>query len=178
MAGCGLEVAGEPRNLSADATAADFGAALSEVFADDRVHSIVVIYTPPVQSNGAEVAQVLAAAAAGSKKPVVSTFLASRSVPAELRVPDADGGAARGSIPSFLNPQYAVGALAKATQYGEWRRRSDSRIPELPEVDTAGARTTSRSSCSGTRVVPTWRTPTGSGCSASTGSRCCRRSRC
>ena len=139
MAGCGLEVAGEPRNLSADATAADFGAALSEVFGDDRVHSIVVIYTPPVQSNGAEVAQVLAAAAAGSQKPVVSTFLASRSVPAELRVPDADGGAARGSIPSFLNPQYAVGALAKATQYGEWRRRSDSRIPDLPDVDTAGA---------------------------------------
>ncbi|TDW22475.1 bifunctional acetate--CoA ligase family protein/GNAT family N-acetyltransferase [Kribbella kalugense] len=139
MAGVGLEVAGEPQNLSADATASDFGVALSEVFADDRVHSVVVIYTPPVLSNGAEVAQVLAAAAAGSDKPVVSTFLASRSVPEELRVPDEDGGAARGSIPSFLNPQYAVGALAKATQYAEWRRRSDSRIPDLPEVDTAGA---------------------------------------
>ncbi|NIK59681.1 GNAT family N-acetyltransferase [Kribbella shirazensis] len=138
MAGCGLDVAGEPRNLSADATASDFGLALSEVFADDSVHSVVVIYTPPVQSNGGEVAQVLAAAAAGSDKPVVSTFLASRSVPEELRVPDEDGGAARGSIPSFLNPQYAVGALAKATQYAEWRRRSDSRIPDLPEVDTAG----------------------------------------
>ncbi|MFD3401906.1 GNAT family N-acetyltransferase [Kribbella sp. NPDC058693] len=138
MAGCGLDTAGEPRNLSADATASDFGVALSEVFADDRVHSVVVIYTPPVQSNGAEVAQVLAAAAADSDKPVVSTFLASRSVPAELQVPDEDGGAARGSIPSFLNPQYAVGALAKATQYAEWRRRSDSRIPDLPDVDTAG----------------------------------------
>jgi len=139
MAGCGLDVAGEPRNLSADATAEDFGAALSEVFADDRVHSVVVIYTPPVQSNGAEVAQALAAAAAGSDKPVVSTFLASRSVPEQLRVPDADGGAARGSIPSFLNPQYAVGALAKATQYAQWRRRADSRIPDLPEVDQRAA---------------------------------------
>ena len=106
MAGCGLDVAGEPRNLSADATASDFGLALSEVFADDQVHSVVVIYTPPVQSNGAEVAQVLAAAAAGSDKPVVSTFLASRSVPEELQVPDEDGGAARGSIPS--SPQPAV----------------------------------------------------------------------
>ncbi len=139
MAGCGLDVAGEPRNLSPDATAEDFGAALSEVFADEKVDSVVVIYTPPVQANGAEVAQVVAAAAAGSDKPVVSTFLASRSVPEALRVPDADGGAARGSIPSFLNPQYAVGALAKATQYGEWRRRSDSRIPDLPDVDTRAA---------------------------------------
>ncbi|MER7247351.1 GNAT family N-acetyltransferase [Kribbella sp. NPDC000426] len=138
MASCGLEQAGDPRNLSADATASDFGGALAEVFADDRVHSVVVIYTPPVQAHGGEVAQVLAAAAAGSDKPVVSTFLASRSVPAELRVPDEDGGAARGSIPSFLNPQYAVGALAKATQYAEWRKRSDSRIPDLPEVDTDG----------------------------------------
>ena len=138
MASCGLDLAGEPRNLSADATAADFGAALSEVFTDDRVHSVVVIYTPPVQANGAEVAQVLAAAAAGSDKPVVSTFLASRRVPEELRVPDGDGGAARGSIPSFLNPQYAVGALAKATQYAEWRQRSDSRIPDLPGIDTSG----------------------------------------
>ncbi|WP_406055283.1 GNAT family N-acetyltransferase [Kribbella sp. NBC_00889] len=139
MAGCGLDVAGEPYNLSADATAEDFGLALSEVFEDERVDSVVVIYTPPVQSNGAAVAQVLAAAAAGSDKPVVSTFLASRSVPEELRVPDDHGGAARGSIPSFLNPQYAVGALAKATQYGEWRRRSDSRIPDLADVDTPGA---------------------------------------
>jgi acyl-CoA synthetase (NDP forming) len=134
-----LDVAGEPRNLSADATAEDFGVALSEVFADDQVHSVVVIYTPPVQSNGAEVAQVLAAAAAGSDKPVVSTFLASRSVPEQLRVPDGEGGAARGSIPSFLNPQYAVGALAKATQYAEWRRRADSRIPDLPDIDQRAA---------------------------------------
>jgi acyl-CoA synthetase (NDP forming)/RimJ/RimL family protein N-acetyltransferase len=138
MASCGLEVAGDPRNLSPDATPSDFGLALSEVFSDEKVHSVVVIYTPPVQSNGGEIAQVLAAAAADSDKPVVSTFLASRSVPEELRVPDEDGGAARGSIPSFLNPQYAVGALAKATQYAEWRRRSDSRIPDLPDVDTAG----------------------------------------
>lgn len=139
VAGCGLEVAGEPRTLNAEATADEFRDALGEVFADDQVDSVVVIFTPPVLSNGAEVAQVLAAAAAGSDKPVLSTFLASRSVPEQLRVPDEHGGAARGSIPSFSSPQYAVGALAKATQYAEWRRRADTRIPELPDIDTAGA---------------------------------------
>lgn len=139
VAGCGLEVAGEPRTLNAEATADEFRDALGEVFADDQVDSVVVIFTPPVLSNGAEVAQVLAAAAAGSDKPVLSTFLASRSVPEQLRVPDEHGGAARGSIPSFSSPQYAVGALAKATQYAEWRRRTNTRIPELPDIDTAGA---------------------------------------
>jgi acyl-CoA synthetase (NDP forming)/RimJ/RimL family protein N-acetyltransferase len=139
MAGCGLEVAGEPRTLSAEATAVEFGAALDDVFADDRVDSIVVIFTPPVNSHGSEVAQVLAAAAAGSDKPVVSTFLASRSVPEQLRVSDDNGDAARGSIPSYSSPQYAVGALAKATQYAEWRRRADSKIPDPSGIDTAGA---------------------------------------
>jgi acyl-CoA synthetase (NDP forming)/RimJ/RimL family protein N-acetyltransferase len=139
MAGCGLDVAGEPHTLLADASAADFEQALTEVFADDRVHSVVVVFTPPVLSNGDEVARVVAAAAAGSDKPVVSTFLASRSVPEQLRVPDENGGAARGSIPSFSSPQYAVGALAKATQYAEWRRRADSQIPDVPDIDTAGA---------------------------------------
>jgi acyl-CoA synthetase (NDP forming)/RimJ/RimL family protein N-acetyltransferase len=138
-AGHGLDLGAEPITLGAEATAADFGAALEEVFADDRVHSVVVIFAPPVSSNGAEVAKVLAAAAAGSGKPVVSTFLASRSVPEQLRVPDGHGGAARGSIPSFSSPQYAVGALAKATQYAEWRRRPDGRIPDLAGIDSAGA---------------------------------------
>ncbi|WP_132192217.1 MULTISPECIES: GNAT family N-acetyltransferase [Kribbella] len=139
VAGCGLEVAGKPHTLNAEATADEFRDALGEVFADDQVDSVVVIFTPPVLSNGAEVAQVLAAAAAGSDKPVLSTFLASRSVPEQLRVPDEHGGAARGSIPSFSSPQYAVGALAKATQYAEWRRRADTRIPDLHDIDTAGA---------------------------------------
>jgi acyl-CoA synthetase (NDP forming)/RimJ/RimL family protein N-acetyltransferase len=138
-AGYGLDVGIEPITLGAEATGADFGAALEEVFADDGVHSVVVIFTPPVRSNGAEVAQVLAAAAAGSGKPVVSTFMASRSVPEQLRVPDGHGGAARGSIPSYSSPQYAVGALAKATQYAEWRRRPDGRIPDLAGIDSAGA---------------------------------------
>jgi acyl-CoA synthetase (NDP forming)/RimJ/RimL family protein N-acetyltransferase len=139
MAGCGLEVAGGPRTLGHDAGADEFGSALAAVFADDQVDSVVVIFTPPVYAGGAEVAQVLASAAAGSDKPVVSIFLASTSVPEQLRVPDGHGGAARGSIPSFSSPQYAVAALAKATQYAEWQRRADSTIPDLPGIDAAGA---------------------------------------
>lgn len=135
----GLEIVGDPMTLGANASADDFGTVLGEVFADDRVHSVVVIFAPPLHTTGEEVARVLAMAAAGSDKPVVSSFMASRSVPDLLRVPDEHGGAARGSIPSYSSPQYAVGALAKATGYGEWRLRADSDIPDLPDIDTAGA---------------------------------------
>jgi len=135
----GLQVIGDPMTLGANASADDFAAVLGDVFGDSRVHSVVVIFAPPLHTSGEEVARVLADAAAGSKKPVVSTFLASRSVPEMLRVSDEHGGAARGSIPSFSSPQYAVGALAKVTMYGEWRLRADSGIPTLTGIDRDGA---------------------------------------
>jgi acyl-CoA synthetase (NDP forming) len=60
-------------------------------------------------------------------------------VPEPLRVPDPYGGAARGSIPSYSSPQYAVGALSKVTTYADWRRRGESHVPELDGIDTRAA---------------------------------------
>lgn len=134
----GLEVVDET-TLGPDAGAGAFAVILERVLADERVHSVVVIFTPPVHTSGSDVARVLAASAAGSDKPVVSTFLASRSVPQLLRVTDEHGGAARGSIPSYSSPQYAVGALAKVTAYAEWRRQPDSEVPKLSGIDTRAA---------------------------------------
>ena len=139
-AGHGLEIVESGcTTLGSEASADDFAAALDRVLADDEVHSVVVIFTPPLRTTGEDVARVIAAAARGSSKPVVSTFLASRSVPEPLRVPDEAGGAARGSIPSYSSPQYAVGALSKVSSYAEWRRHGDSRVPELDGVDSAAA---------------------------------------
>ena len=139
-AGHGLEIVdSECTTLGSEASAAEFAAALDRVLGDERVHSVVVIFTPPLHTTGEDVARVIATAARGSSKPVVSTFLASRRVPEPLRVPDETGGAARGSIPSYSSPQYAVGALSKVSSYAEWRRHGDSRVPELDGVDSAGA---------------------------------------
>ncbi|MGH3460662.1 MAG: GNAT family N-acetyltransferase [Kribbellaceae bacterium] len=133
-------VTGDCTTLTAEATADEFAGALDRAFTDPQVDSVVVIFTPPLRTTGEDVGRVLAAAAADSGKPVVSTFLASRSVPADLRVTDEYGGAARGSIPSYSSPQYAVGALAKVTAYAQWRRRADSEVPELEGVDSHGAK--------------------------------------
>ena len=139
-AGHGLEILDqECTTLGSEATAADFAGALHRVLADDDVHSVVVIFTPPLRTTGEDVARVIADAAKGSSKPVVSTFLASRRVPEPLRVPDPYGGAARGSIPSYSSPGYAVGALSKVTTYAEWRRHGESHVPELGGVDSRGA---------------------------------------
>lgn len=139
-AGHNLEIVdSECTTLGSEATAGEFADALDRVLADDEVHSVVVIFTPPLSTTGEDVARVIAAAARGSSKPVVSTFLASRRVPEPLRVPDETGGAARGSIPSYSSPQYAVGALSKVSSYAEWRRHGDSKVPELDGVDSTGA---------------------------------------
>ncbi len=137
----GLEVVTDDcTTLGPEASADEFAAALRCVFDDDRVDSVVVIFTPPLRTTGEDVARVLAAAAAGAVKPVVSTFLASRSVPEQLRVTDEHGGAARGSIPSYSSPQYAVGAIAKVSSYAEWLRRADSEVPDLDGIDPVGAK--------------------------------------
>jgi len=73
-------------------------------------------------TSGEEVAAVLAGQTAGWDRPVVSTFLAMDGVPAQLRRPGPDGGAARGSVPSYTSPERAVLALAHAVTYAEWRR--------------------------------------------------------
>ena len=139
-AGHGLEIVDSGcTTLGAEASADEFAAALDRVLSDDEVHSVVVIFTPPLSTTGEDVARVIATAARGSSKPVVSTFLASRRVPEPLRVPDEAGGAARGSIPSYSSPQYAVGALSKVSAYAEWRRHGDSRVPELDGIDSTGA---------------------------------------
>jgi acyl-CoA synthetase (NDP forming) len=131
----GLDLAGEPRQLGADATSEDFRTALAEVFADARVDSVVALFIPPLLTRDEEVAQVLAEGSRTSDKTVVSTFLGMRGVPANLRAPEG-----RGSVPSYATPEDAVGALAAVTRYAEWRTSPPGRPVPLDGLDTAAAR--------------------------------------
>ena len=85
--------------------------------------AVVVVFVPPVAVPGRAHAEALREAAAGSSIPVVSTFLAQEGLSEFLTVPSADGGAARGSVPSFRSPERAVAALAHAVRYGRWLDR-------------------------------------------------------
>ena len=131
----GLELAGEPRQLGADASAEDFRAALAEVFADPHADSVVALFIPPLVTRDEEVAEVLAAGARESDKTVVASFLGMRGVPAALRAPEG-----RGSVPSYPTPEDAVAALAAVTRYAEWRATPAGQPLELSGVDAAAAR--------------------------------------
>jgi acyl-CoA synthetase (NDP forming) len=136
----GLEVVGRPLDLGTEAGADEFDPALQAAMDDEHVDALVVVYAPRLESKAPEVAAVLARVARRRDKPIVTTFLGTRGVPAALRVSDEAGVLQAGSIPSFGSPEEAVRALAKAVEYAAWRSRPAGIVPDLTDVDPEGAR--------------------------------------
>ena len=126
--------------LGADASAEHFAEALDTALADDEVDSVLAVYLPPVATRSDEVARVLAERGQRSEKPLLSSFLAAQGLPELLRVPDAEGAAGRGSVPSYSAPDSAVRALARAVDYSRWRDRPEVDVLPTDDVDHAGAR--------------------------------------
>ncbi|HEX6756096.1 MAG TPA: GNAT family N-acetyltransferase, partial [Mycobacteriales bacterium] len=139
----GLTVAsGGPLDIGADASAAEFAAALISTV-DGDVDAVVAVFAPPLSTPGTEYARVLAETASGPAAatgiPVVSTFLGVEGMPALLRTPGPDGAAAAGSVPSYPTPEQAVQALARAVTYAEWRRRPAGILPEFTDLNPDAA---------------------------------------
>jgi len=77
--------------------------------------------------------------AAGSAKPVLSTFLGFDGVPGALAAV-GESSPAPGSVPSYPSPERAVRALARAVRYAAWRRRPPGSVPQVDGVDLVAAR--------------------------------------
>ena len=114
---------GNPVDMIASATAEQYERATRVVLADAQVDSLLVIFIPPLVTQADDVARAIVAGAAGSAKTVLANFISSRGAPPELA-----------PIPSYLFPETAVTALARATGYGAWRRRPEGVIPVLPGI--------------------------------------------
>jgi acyl-CoA synthetase (NDP forming)/RimJ/RimL family protein N-acetyltransferase len=137
----GLEVVGVPTDLGPAASGTDFERALAGLVDDPAVDSVIVVFAPTIESMRAvDVARVLANVATRGTKPVVTTFLGTGGVPESLRVLDANGAPARGSVPSYPSPEEAARALAHVASYAVWRSRSHGQVPEVAACDTATAR--------------------------------------
>jgi acyl-CoA synthetase (NDP forming)/RimJ/RimL family protein N-acetyltransferase len=131
----GLQVK-EPIALGPEATADDFERALDSAVDDPEVDAVVAVFIPPLNTPGDQVAQVLAAVGEQSDKPLISTFLAAEGVPELLRVPDVEGAAGRGSVPSYLAPDAGVRALARVVEYAAWCRRPAGEVAVYDEIDS------------------------------------------
>lgn len=136
----GLQVA-DSVPLGADAGADDFEVAIETALASDDIDALMVVYIPPLNTSGEEVANVLASIGEQSDKPIVSTFLGTEGIPELLRVPDVQGGSAgRGSVPSYPAPESAVRALARVVTYAEWAARDHGEFRAHTDIRTGDAR--------------------------------------
>lgn len=140
----GLDLAGAP---------VDVGAAVGpEVLADavrtelrrSDVDALVVVFVPPLTTPGSAYARALREAVAAldeaKHKPIVSTFLATEGIPAELAVRGAGGAPGRGSIPSYPSPERAALALSRAVRYARWRAAPQGSLVRPDGLATETAR--------------------------------------
>jgi acyl-CoA synthetase (NDP forming) len=140
--GQGLELAGVQVDVGASAGPDVLADAVRAALRSDDVDALVVVFVPPLSTPGAAYARALrdAAEEEGRHKPIVSTFLATEGIPAELAVPGSDGSPARGSIPSYPSPERAVAALGRATRYAQWRSAPQGELVRPDDIDVGTAR--------------------------------------
>jgi acetyl coenzyme A synthetase (ADP forming)-like protein len=119
--------AANPVDLLAGAGAAEYAAAIGYLLDDPGVDALVVIFTPTLIANPADVEQAIVDATTDRQKPVVAAF-----------VTEPDGtlrSAGGGVVPRFEAAEDAVRALAHACDRSEWLREPIGEIPALPDVD-------------------------------------------
>ncbi|MFJ4714149.1 GNAT family N-acetyltransferase [Streptomyces sp. NPDC088785] len=150
-----------PRDLTTQASAADFRAALEEALADDKTDAVVVTAMPVVgedPTGDAELAAALSAAAATAPTKTVlvvhvelgglaealsaaaSTGPNAPSRPAPAAT-DAPGEGAPRLIPAYPAAERAVRALSEAAKYAQWRRDAaePGKVPEYDRLDEQAA---------------------------------------
>jgi acyl-CoA synthetase (NDP forming)/GNAT superfamily N-acetyltransferase len=122
---------GGPIDTTATVTGDEFRAVLELIAADDEVDAVIAIVLP----TGATGDLIPAVTAAAVDVPLAAVVL---NQPEAVRV--LPGAAPAGPVPAYGYPEAAVGALARAATYGEWRMRRPGIVPALPDVDTPAAR--------------------------------------
>jgi acetyl coenzyme A synthetase (ADP forming)-like protein len=118
-----------PVDMIASAPAEHYREAIEIVGSDENVDSLIVIFTPPLVTRAEDVAQRIVEAVdrIDRDKPVLAVFLSAHEPPDELRT-------AGFRIPSYSFPETAAIALARATRYGQWRRRIESYPAKFADI--------------------------------------------
>lgn len=118
-----------PVDMLATASADDYRRAIPLLLADPAIDSLLVIFTPPLVTQAADVAQAIVDTADRSRKPVLATFLTAKGAPAVLA-----------PVPCYVFPESAARALARVVEYGAWRARPEGTRRLFTDVRAEDAR--------------------------------------
>jgi acetyltransferase len=122
---------GSPKNpvdLTGMATIERYEGAIKAVLTDDEVDGIAAIYCHTAITRPADIAEGIANAAIGSKKPVVACFIGG------FECDDASRWLRRQGIPTYPTPEKAMKAIGALCDYGKIKQRVKVK-PEHWEVD-------------------------------------------
>ena len=119
----GGRVLQNPIDLTYLADAAAFRDALGAVTSDPRVHSVIVVYTPPRLDWDEQVVEVVLDAAAASPQLTFAATMLGAAGRARLVREHADGTTA---VPMFRFPEDAARSIGRLAGYRAWRRSADA----------------------------------------------------
>jgi acetyl coenzyme A synthetase (ADP forming)-like protein len=121
---------GNPVDMLAAATAADYRQAIDVLAHREEIDAIIVIFTPPLVTQAAEVVEAIQSAASAMPRPIplLSVFMSKESAP---HVVSSHGV----SIPYYPFPEDAARALARAARYSSWLQTPEEPITFPDGVD-------------------------------------------
>jgi acetate---CoA ligase (ADP-forming) len=118
-------------DMIASATAWQYGEALRILFGDPTVHSVIVIFIPPLVTRAEDVAAALMKSASGNKrKPLLGCFLGVHGIHESLTEGDT-------VIPTHAFPESAAKALGSVVRYAAWRERDHGSHSDFKDIDHA-----------------------------------------
>ena len=121
---------GNPVDMIASATAADYERTLTAVLTDGAVDSVIVLFVRPLATRAADVARAIdsiAGRAAARDKPVLAVFMGADRPSAH--------SAATAAVPRFASPEEAARALAHALRHARRRANPPDPPPDLEGLD-------------------------------------------
>lgn len=126
-----------PVDLIASGGAAEFERATATLLESGEVDSVMVIYVSVAAGRAEQVAAALRRCqdAHSGDTVLLTVFMLGEDAAGFLT-----GGEGARAIPTYQFPEQASLALARAVEYGEWRRRDPGSIPPLDDVDAVAGR--------------------------------------
>jgi acetyl coenzyme A synthetase (ADP forming)-like protein len=125
-----------PIDMLGSAVGSTYADVLPVLLRDPGIDSLIVLFVPPVVAGADEIAAAIAEAVANaheSEKPVLACVISADGIPERLL---------SAPVAAFSFPESAARALGRAADRSEWLRARQGRVPDLPGVDTAGAKAT------------------------------------
>ncbi|MBI2909547.1 MAG: GNAT family N-acetyltransferase [Chloroflexi bacterium] len=116
-----------PLDMTASAGREEYEGVLKVLANDSDIDAVIAIFIPPVVVNLAvteEAIRRVAPVFRRNRKPLLLCFMGQRGL---MSMVDAREKA----VPSYLFPEDAVSALARAAEYGEWLRRPRGKMPRI-----------------------------------------------